>query len=218
MVDARRYGLIGVGAQWAKISAPSTEEDILYAGLSTGWMEYYLEQNYISIDPIFALVDSAIVPFTWTQTGEACEPDHPGLRVLAEAREAGLPEGLVLPVDGAGGYKGFVSFSSDCNEIDPQANLDMHLISIHFHNRMRELLGRQLQTPNSTISLMPIEMECLLWLSEGKSDWEIGAILSKSERTIRTHVQALKSRLNARTRVQTVAEAVHRGLIDPCRT
>ena len=58
------------------------------------------------------------------------------------------------------------------------------------------------------------EKEVLLWSKRGKSSWEISAILNISERTVNFHVNNIMQRLNVVSRIQAVAVAIERGLIN----
>lgn len=58
------------------------------------------------------------------------------------------------------------------------------------------------------------QLECLAWISEGKSSTDIGDILSISSRTVDYHVGEICQRLNVRTRMQAVAHAVRKGWLD----
>jgi DNA-binding CsgD family transcriptional regulator len=60
---------------------------------------------------------------------------------------------------------------------------------------------------SSAPSLSSREHEVLKWLIEGKSNWEIGQILSISERTAKFHVQNLMRKLRATNRAQLVVNA-----------
>lgn len=57
------------------------------------------------------------------------------------------------------------------------------------------------------------QLECLRWISEGKSSTDIGAILGISGRTVDYHVAEICSRLGVRTRMQAVAKAIQRDWI-----
>jgi LuxR family transcriptional regulator/LuxR family quorum sensing-dependent transcriptional regulator len=61
--------------------------------------------------------------------------------------------------------------------------------------------------------LSPREAEVLHLIIEGKSDWEIGAILSVAPRTVNFHAENLKRKLGASNRLQAVLKAVRSGLI-----
>lgn len=58
------------------------------------------------------------------------------------------------------------------------------------------------------------QLECLAWISEGKSSTDIGAILGISPRTVDYHVAEICQRLGVRTRMQAVKQAVRLRWID----
>lgn len=61
-------------------------------------------------------------------------------------------------------------------------------------------------------NLTPRQIECLEWVSRGKSDWEIAQLIQLSPHTVHRHIEAAKKRLNVATRVQAVLSA---GLSNP---
>lgn len=63
--------------------------------------------------------------------------------------------------------------------------------------------------------LSPRELECLQWVSRGKSSGDIGSILGLSPRTIDSYLEKACSKLRVRTRIEAVALAVRSGIIDP---
>lgn len=65
-----------------------------------------------------------------------------------------------------------------------------------------------------TPGLSPRELECLAWVSQGKSSTDIGAILGLSARTVDSYLEKAASKLGVRTRIEAVAVGVRRGLID----
>jgi LuxR family transcriptional regulator, quorum-sensing system regulator BjaR1 len=58
---------------------------------------------------------------------------------------------------------------------------------------------------DTAINLTPRERDCLAYVAEGKSDWEISVILTLSESTVRFHVDNARHKLNAVNRTQAVA-------------
>ena len=61
------------------------------------------------------------------------------------------------------------------------------------------------------IPLTQRQLECLHWISKGKSSTDIGAILNISGRTVDYHVAEICQRLEVRTRMQAVAYALQKG-------
>jgi len=64
------------------------------------------------------------------------------------------------------------------------------------------------------VTLSIREKEVLDWLKEGKTSWEISAILQISERTVNFHVTNILRKLHVVNRAQAVAVAIHSGLVN----
>ncbi len=58
------------------------------------------------------------------------------------------------------------------------------------------------------------EREVLIWLTKGKSSWEVSVILDISERTVNFHVRNIMQKLNSVSRTQAVAVAIEKGIIN----
>lgn len=65
------------------------------------------------------------------------------------------------------------------------------------------------------LALSPREMECLVWVSRGKSSGDIGSILGLSPRTVDSYLEKVCAKLRVRTRIEAVAIAVRAEVIDP---
>jgi DNA-binding NarL/FixJ family response regulator len=65
----------------------------------------------------------------------------------------------------------------------------------------------------SRIDLSPRELAVLRLMCEGKSNKEIGAVLSITEGTVKTHVKGIFSRLDVISRAEAVSLALRRGLV-----
>ena len=64
------------------------------------------------------------------------------------------------------------------------------------------------------MTITPREQEILKWLKEGKTSWEIAAILRISKNTVNFHIKNTMKKLEAVNRPHLVAVAVQRGLLD----
>jgi DNA-binding NarL/FixJ family response regulator len=62
--------------------------------------------------------------------------------------------------------------------------------------------------PLETLGLTPREAEVLLWVAQGKSNPEIGAILGTAENTIKKHLQNLFDKLGVETRNAATLKAL----------
>lgn len=57
------------------------------------------------------------------------------------------------------------------------------------------------------------EIACLKWCKEGKTNWEIGAILGISPKTVEFHVGNTMKKLGAGNRITAVIMGIRTGLI-----
>jgi len=62
------------------------------------------------------------------------------------------------------------------------------------------------------------EKDVLLWASEGKSAWEIGVILSISERTVKFHLSNIYRKFEVSTRAQAIVYALRNDLLEQIHT
>jgi DNA-binding NarL/FixJ family response regulator len=74
-------------------------------------------------------------------------------------------------------------------------------------------LMREVQVPESPEKLTPRETEVLRLLARGMSNKEIGATLVIGEKTVKTHVSSILSKLGVPSRTQAALYAVRIGLI-----
>lgn len=79
--------------------------------------------------------------------------------------------------------------------------------------RMDAPKAGQFRVHGHACHLSPRELTVLLWMKEGKTNWEIAQILGLSERTVRFHVGGIFEKLDVTSRTQAVARALGAGLI-----
>jgi LuxR family quorum sensing-dependent transcriptional regulator len=166
------------------------------------WYRRYIEQNHLANDPVVTRLNRSPVPFRWSQTFAGAGRE--GRRVLGEGREFGLHEGLAVAVHGESGL-GAVSIGGRHYDLSPHQQMGLQLAAYYLHGRLASLRARQMPPARP---LTPRERECLRWVAAGKTDWEIGQILTISEQTAHGYVQNALAKLGARTRAQAVALAM----------
>lgn len=89
---------------------------------------------------------------------------------------------------------------------------DLQLFAVHAQDAAMRLLvppPSQLERPGLT----PRELEVLRWTMDGKTAWEVGALLGISERTAVLHVTNAMHKLNCINKHQAVLKALRLGLI-----
>jgi DNA-binding NarL/FixJ family response regulator len=149
-------------------------------------------------------------------------PDADGVAALCGLRERALPTRVlvltsftdpaaVLPAVRAGAA-GYVY-----KDIDPSA-LATAIRAVHAghvllnHDVARLLIAGDAQPPG--VHLTAREREVLGELAHGRSNREIARTLTLSEKTVKTHVSAVLSKLGVADRTQAALYAVRTGLAD----
>jgi len=73
----------------------------------------------------------------------------------------------------------------------------------------------QIEPPHELYPLTPREQDVLSELSKGKSNKEIASSLYVTEKTVKTHISNIFSKLHVQDRTQAALYAVKHGLTDP---
>lgn len=74
---------------------------------------------------------------------------------------------------------------------------------------------RELRLPTAQCALTAREIEILRWVSEGKSNHQIGDTLRISPLTVKNHIQNILKKLEVQNRAQAVSRAIAARLITP---
>lgn len=89
---------------------------------------------------------------------------------------------------------------------------DLQLFAVHAQDTaMRVLVPKRLQPERP--KLTPRELDSLRWTMEGKTAWEVGAILGIAERTAVLHINNAMHKLGCTNKHQAVLKALRLGLI-----
>ena len=89
---------------------------------------------------------------------------------------------------------------------------DLQLFAVHAQDAAMRILVPQGLQPERP-ALTPRELEGLRWTMEGKTAWEVGAILGISERTAVLHVNNAMHKLGCVSKHAAVLKALRLGLI-----
>ncbi|MCH9644545.1 MAG: helix-turn-helix transcriptional regulator [Gammaproteobacteria bacterium] len=106
-----------------------------------------------------------------------------------------------------------------CVEIDSTAGLNISANIIgsfsHFTNTKKPIsISLELIEAYTLLNLTKRESECLYYLIRGRSNNDIGHILNISRRTVDTHTDNIKLKLDVNTRTDIIDHAFAQGLIN----
>jgi LuxR family quorum-sensing system transcriptional regulator CciR len=176
------------------------------------WQNHYATRKYHEIDPIIVFTSQMLRPFKWRELAASGMMAKRQRTFLSEAEEAGLRDGVTVPIRGLGAKIALVSFASS----GAGAPTDLRRLSVlaHlFHSSFCEL-SQGAQQASPLILLSERERDCLSWTGRGKSSWDIGAILCISENTVNFHIKNAMRKLNSCSRTVAVIRAIRLGLIE----
>ncbi|MGO9174163.1 MAG: helix-turn-helix transcriptional regulator [Rhodomicrobium sp.] len=184
------------------------------------WMAHYRANRYEKKDPVPRHGLTTARPFTWDSVVQSRELKPEQKKVMNEAREAHLLDGIAIPICGHNGELAGVGVASSTGGIRPDINLlnKIRALALQFHLVYTELEGKDCMEPHDTtgkIHLTAREKEILLWAAEGKSDSVIADIIGVSHATIRFHMKNIFNKLNANERTLATVKAIRHGLILP---
>ncbi|SHJ10192.1 transcriptional regulator, LuxR family [Ruegeria lacuscaerulensis ITI-1157] len=183
-----------------------------YANYPDEWKLHYGSQGYHHLDPTLYQAALSIAPVDWSRFNH----DEKFNAVFRDAHDFGITDrGLTVPVRGPYGECGMLSVTKDCSDTEwkklkrhVMGDLQMAAVQAHDTVMQSGVLAKALYLP----SLSRREREILQWVAEGKSQQDIGDILSISHRTVEVHLRSGREKLGALTTAQAIGRAIGLGL------
>jgi len=173
------------------------------------WKADYFNKNYCDHDPILLFALGNLMPDRWSNIIRRQNITAKQQRVISDGVEAGLRDGVIIPVHGPAGEFGVLSLSHSESDKQAQQNVELdesvlHMFALRFHNRIRELQGATPAGPPADLTSR--EIDVLFWTAEGKSSWDISQILGISESTVNFHVNSAKRKLGVYSKPHAIAK------------
>ncbi|GAK33572.1 transcriptional activator protein SolR [alpha proteobacterium Q-1] len=181
------------------------------------WMEHYHQSNYLYYDPIAYASYSKNTAFFWDDILKKTQLTQKQARIMDEARPFGCASGYNIPFHQGGfDFSVFSIFGDDRPSVKArlrEKSAEIKKLATRLHEAVSAVIetDRPIDSPDITER----ERECLLWTAKGKTNKEIGIILSISEHTVKAHLATAARKLDSHTKTQTVVEAIKRGLFVP---
>lgn len=179
------------------------------------WVDHYFKNDYQSFDPIMQLSPHSSEILEWDQLIQHGQLTCKQKRLMLESREAGLNNGISIPIHGPNGESYVASLATELTVRDGRRDLtNLQIAACQFHIAYSRLC-RQIEARIDRVRLTDRERECLMWTARGKSAWAISKIIGVSEHTVNFHLKSVMRKLKTANRIQAVALAVRLGLINP---
>ncbi|HSV69497.1 MAG TPA: autoinducer binding domain-containing protein [Methylibium sp.] len=211
---AKQLGFDTVAAV-AVVDRPlDTPEFIEVDNAPEAWREAMQDPNGYRLDPVMQHCKRHSVPIVWDQSTYV----KSGVGELWEAQAAfGYRAGICLALHMPEGRHFVLGVDRDQalpTSRDEVTRLvaDLQLFAVYAQDTaMRVLVPEKLRP--EVPKLTPRELDCLRWTMEGKTAWEVGAILGISERTAVLHLNNGMHKLGCANKHQAVLKALRLGLL-----
>lgn len=177
------------------------------------WGIHHSKQQYHRFDPIMHTCKNRLTPFTWSSETWRYLLNLQQSHMLNEAGEFGLGEGHTIPIHPPSGYSASLSVVFEPGEVDPEALNALHLIAFFLYEAALHMKTKMIYLYNPRKQLTPRQREILELIAQGKSNWDIGAVLAISESTVKDHVTSIFKALNVSSRQQAIVKALFHGEI-----
>ncbi len=187
----------------------------LYQNYPEDWQAYYVENDCARIDPVLLAASHRTHAFTWEDLEKTEDLSRAQVRFMRLSEDAGLNHGVGVPLHSGRSLIAGVGMASSLHRDATQPHLDLlNAYCTQFYMAYKRLYARNgkatLETP-----LSAKEKEILHWVAAGKTDDDIGTILSISRNTVDTHMRHIFVKLDAPNRVTAVVKAIMGGHIRP---
>ena len=194
---------------------PVSGKVVAFTTYPDAWKDHYMQQGLHLSDPTLHTAARSIAPVDWGRL----EKNEAFSNIFNQARDFGMPEiGMTIPIRGPFGETGLFSVTSSASsegwgKLKKKIIGDLQLGAVYMHDRVMksDRLLDLLRYP----ALSAREIEILQWVAVGKSQQDIGDILSISPRTVEVHLRSSREKLSAITTSQAIGRAVSMGLIYP---
>jgi LuxR family transcriptional regulator, transcriptional activator of the bioluminescence operon len=178
------------------------------------WAARYMNDQMYLKDDVVKMVIQGPSPIWWDKMERDYGLSPDTQRIFDGALEHGLEDGFVVPVHRTDSSISSVAFTAtqklDLSSTDEAC---LRLIALYYVSFGELLAAKASQNAQPRVELTSRQIECLQWVREGKTSWEISVILGLSERTVIFHIEEACTRLGVKTRTQAVIEALIQGHI-----
>ena len=175
------------------------------------WLCRVLDRRYYVDDPVYQASRRTAVGFSREGVGDIMALTRRQAAILRDAERAGLGDWFAVPAHVASEASGLATFVVRTGRSLPAARLPMAQLVGTFGFEAARRLRRHWITIMPPVALTPRQVDCLLLIARGKTDWEISVILGLAEDTVGKYVYDAMRRYDVSRRSQLVVRALYDG-------
>jgi LuxR family quorum-sensing system transcriptional regulator CciR len=176
------------------------------------WQHWFDSERLGVSDPIHRASHVTAFGFRWAAVDQLIHLTKRDRDVLARALAHGIGDGFTVPGNVPGETSGSCSFACGSGNAMPERSIPFAQLAglLLFETGRRLTLQRPLPRPPA---LTDRQVECIVWVGRGKTDWEIARILGVSHATVIEHLRNARERYDASTRSMLTVRALYDGAV-----
>ncbi len=209
-IDVSSYHILA-----ENLRAVPIESGLIRQNFPEDWAKKYISQQYSRIDPVLEQSRREAKPFHWFDVDKKLNLSTVQKQFLAELKQAGLTDGIAVPVFGPMGTIAYFGLGciGDALMLTDEQELELQFACLQTHNRYFELAHIDTSEPRKPLS--PREKQVLSLVAAGLSNNYIADRLGITENTVDTMLRRAFAKLNVNNRISAVLKGIGCGLILP---
>jgi LuxR family quorum sensing-dependent transcriptional regulator len=207
------YGFTRVSSWAVPGPGEGPEGKVLLNTRPSDYIDHYVARQYIDRDPVITELQRTLTPFTWSDLRRKRRLSKAELRIIEEAHEFDADDGFIIPIVTRTGSIAIFSPCGHDPDLSPRARSALEILGTYAHCALQRAVAQERRKSKERRALTVREREIMRWVAAGKTDDEIGEILTIARETVTTHVENAKIKLNATRRTFAVVQALRFGEI-----
>ena len=210
---------------YALSTNPRPDKDaqlFVFTTMPAEWMVLYDQKAYVEVDPRVQLVFDSTLPLIWDQSDLRGKTPR-GDEFLDDAARYGTQSGIAFTLHDVGHGGIMIVYNSRLPKMDEprvemiQRNLPNLLSFGHYFHEwfMKSVVDKGFPSRLKGAPLSSREQGVLRMVARGLTTDDIACKLEISERTVRFHLDAVRTKLGAANRQEAVAKGIQLGFVSP---
>lgn len=172
------------------------------------WGDKMRTETQFSADPVVRACQKTAAPFLWSELDDLIRLSPEQREILEDAGRAGLGSGFTVPIHIPGECTGSGSFATDLSrDLDGSVIPALQYLACFAFEAARRLSLKADHLDGAVAAapgLTQRQLDCVVLIAQGKSDWDVGKILGISQRTVQEHVDTARKRYGVGSRTQLI--------------
>ena len=180
------------------------------------WVDTYIKKDYAEIDPVIEQARKEAEPFHWFDVENKIKLTREQRHFLTELKEAGLTDGLAVPIFGPLGTMAYFGLGCvhDTLDLPKEQEMELQFACQQVHNRYIDITVNE-DDDEPPVKLSGREKEVLSLVATGLSNNFVAERLGITENTVDTILRRAFKKLDVNNRMAAVLKGIGSGLILP---